>query len=96
MLSREGHTPAKLARGWGGVGVRCCQNDRELTNISLGAWVKSKRDEMSKFILRRAFAYMRPIFRKRLDGDLLCRGTTRAAYVNAETQRPVRVPDFLC
>ena len=32
------------------------------------------------------------IFRNHLDGELLCRGTTRAAFLNADTLRPVRVP----
>jgi acyl-CoA thioester hydrolase len=32
------------------------------------------------------------IYRGSLDGELLCRGSVKAAYLNADTMRPVRVP----
>jgi acyl-CoA thioester hydrolase len=32
------------------------------------------------------------IYRSGLDGELLCKGLTKAAFVNAETQKPVRIP----
>ena len=44
---------------------------------------------------RATFMIEQNIFRESLDGDLLCRGTTRAAYINTETLKPVRLPDSL-
>ncbi|RLA33306.1 MAG: hypothetical protein DRR11_05850 [Gammaproteobacteria bacterium] len=41
---------------------------------------------------RATFAMEQNIFRNNLDGELLCRGTTKAAFLNADTLRPVRVP----
>jgi acyl-CoA thioester hydrolase len=41
------------------------------------------------------FTIEQNIYRNSLDGELLCRGTTRAAYINTETLRPVRLPDSL-
>lgn len=44
---------------------------------------------------RASFLLEQRIHRERLDGDLICRGTTRAAYVNADTMKPARLPDTL-
>ena len=41
---------------------------------------------------RATFSIEQNIYRDSLDGPLLCRGTTRAACVDAKTQRPLRVP----
>jgi acyl-CoA thioester hydrolase len=41
---------------------------------------------------RATFTMEQNIFRKNLDGELLCRGTTKAAFLNADTLRPIRVP----
>ena len=35
------------------------------------------------------------IYRNSLDGDLLCKGMTKAAFINADTLRPLRLPDVL-
>lgn len=35
------------------------------------------------------------IYKSSLDGDLLCKGMTKAAYINAETKKPVRIPALL-
>ena len=35
------------------------------------------------------------IYRNSLDGELLCRGTTKAAFINADTLRPQRLPAAL-
>ena len=35
------------------------------------------------------------IYRNSLDGDLLCKGMTKAAFINADTFRPLRLPDVL-
>jgi len=43
-------------------------------------------------LTRATFLIEQNIYRKNLDGELLCKGMTKAAYVNAETQKPVRVP----
>jgi len=43
--------------------------------------------------LRRAtFEIEQNIYRESLDGALLCRGSVKAAYLNADTMRPARVP----
>jgi acyl-CoA thioester hydrolase len=44
---------------------------------------------------RATFMIEQNIFRGSLAGDLLCRGTTRAAFINTETLKPVRLPDSL-
>lgn len=43
-------------------------------------------------LTRATFLIEQNIYRNSLDGELLCKGMTKAAYVNAETQKPVRVP----
>ena len=44
---------------------------------------------------RATFTMEQNIFRNNLDGELLCRGTTKAAFLNADTLRPIRVPAHL-
>jgi len=44
---------------------------------------------------RASFLIEQNIFRDNLDGEMLCRGTTRAAYLNADTLKPARLPDTL-
>ena len=44
---------------------------------------------------RASFLLEQRIHRESLDGDLICRGTTRAAYLNADTMKPARLPDTL-
>jgi acyl-CoA thioester hydrolase len=46
-------------------------------------------------LARASFAIEQKIFRSRLDGELLCRGTARAAFINADTLKPARLPDPL-
>ncbi len=41
---------------------------------------------------RATFTMEQNIFRNNLDDELLCRGTTKAAFLNADTLRPIRVP----
>ena len=41
---------------------------------------------------RATFTMEQNIFRDSLDGELLCRGRTKAAFLNADTLRPMRVP----
>lgn len=43
-------------------------------------------------LTRATFLIEQNIYRYNLDGELLCKGMTKAAYVNADTQKPVRVP----
>ena len=43
-------------------------------------------------LTRATFSIEQNIYRHSLNGDLLCRGMTKAAYVNADTQKPLRVP----
>lgn len=43
-------------------------------------------------LARATFLIEQNIYRQDLDGDLLCRGTVKAAYVDADTRRPLRVP----
>lgn len=43
-------------------------------------------------LTRATFLIEQNIYRNSLDDELLCKGMTKAAYVNAETQKPVRVP----
>ncbi len=44
---------------------------------------------------RASFMIEQNIFRNSLDGALLCRGTIRAALLNSDTHKPVRVPASL-
>ena len=44
---------------------------------------------------RASFTLEQKIFRGRPDGELLCRGTTRAAFINADSLKPARLPDSL-
>ena len=46
-------------------------------------------------LTRASFMIEQNIFRNSLDGALLCRGTIRAALLNADTLKPVRVPASL-
>lgn len=46
-------------------------------------------------LARASFSIEQKIFRTRLDGELLCRGTTRAAYIDADTLKPARLPEQL-
>lgn len=43
-------------------------------------------------LTRATFAIEQNIYLGSLDGTLLCRGRVTAAYLNADTMRPVRVP----
>ena len=43
-------------------------------------------------LTRATFLIEQLIYRQGLDGDLLCRGRVKAAYVDAETHKPLRVP----
>lgn len=44
---------------------------------------------------RASFLLEQRIHRDSLEGDLICRGTTRAAFLNADTMKPARLPDTL-
>jgi acyl-CoA thioester hydrolase len=44
---------------------------------------------------RATFSMGQDIFRNNIDGELLCRGTIRAAFLNADTLKPARLPDIL-
>lgn len=44
---------------------------------------------------RASFSIEQKIFRERLEGELLCRGTARAACLDADTLKPARLPDSL-
>jgi acyl-CoA thioester hydrolase len=46
-------------------------------------------------LARASFLIEQKIFRNTLDGELLCRGTTRAAYLDADSLKPARLPDTL-
>jgi acyl-CoA thioester hydrolase len=46
-------------------------------------------------LARASFLIEQKIFRDNLDGELLCRGTTRAACVDADSLKPARLPDTL-
>jgi acyl-CoA thioester hydrolase len=46
-------------------------------------------------LARASFLIEQKIFRNNLDGELLCRGTTRAAYLDADSLQPARLPDTL-
>jgi acyl-CoA thioester hydrolase len=43
-------------------------------------------------LTRATFQIEQNIYRNSLNGELLCKGMTKAAYVNADTQKPLRVP----
>jgi acyl-CoA thioester hydrolase len=43
-------------------------------------------------LTRATFLIEQNIYRETVDGDLLCRGRVKAAYVDADTQRPLRIP----
>ncbi len=43
-------------------------------------------------LTRATFEIEQNIYLKELDGTLLCKGSVTAAYLNADTMRPVRVP----
>jgi len=43
-------------------------------------------------LTRATFLIEQNIYRASVDGDLLCRGRVKAAYVDADTQKPLRVP----
>lgn len=46
-------------------------------------------------LTRASFLIEQNIFRNSLEGTLLCRGTIRAALLNVDTLKPVRVPASL-
>lgn len=41
---------------------------------------------------RASFSLEQMIYRDAVDGELLCRGVARAAFINADTMRPARLP----
>ena len=43
-------------------------------------------------LTRATFLIEQNIYRDGLDGELLCKGMTKAAYVNADTQKPLPIP----
>jgi len=43
-------------------------------------------------LTRASFVIEQNIYRESVAGDLLCRGRVKAAYVDADTHRPLRVP----
>lgn len=44
---------------------------------------------------RATFLIEQNIYRDSLDGPLLCKGMTKAAFIDADTHRPLRLPDLL-
>ncbi len=44
---------------------------------------------------RATFLIEQNIYKEGLDGELLCKGMTKAAYINADTKKPVRIPEIL-
>ena len=44
---------------------------------------------------RATFMIEQNIYRSSLDGELLCKGMTKAAYIDADTLRPLRLPDVI-
>jgi acyl-CoA thioester hydrolase len=44
---------------------------------------------------RASFLIEQEIYRNTIDDQLLCRGTIRAAYLDADTLKPVRLPETL-
>ena len=43
-------------------------------------------------LTRASFLIEQNIYRESVAGDLLCRGRVKAAYVDADTRRPLRIP----
>jgi len=43
-------------------------------------------------VTRASFSLAQKIYRKNAENELLCQGTTRAAFLNADTGKPVKVP----
>ena len=43
-------------------------------------------------LTRATFSIEQHIYKESLDGELLCKGMVKAAYVDADTQKPLRVP----
>lgn len=41
------------------------------------------------------FSMEQNIYRNSLDEELLCRGVTKAAFINADTHKPMRLPEAL-
>lgn len=46
-------------------------------------------------LARASFSIEQKIFRNQRDGELLCRGIARAAFLNADTLKPARLPEIL-
>jgi acyl-CoA thioester hydrolase len=46
-------------------------------------------------LARASFSIEQKIFRSHRDGELMCRGTARAACIDADTLKPARLPDSL-
>ena len=44
---------------------------------------------------RASFVIGQDTYRDNLDGDCLCKGTVRAAFIDADTLRPAKLPDSL-
>ena len=44
---------------------------------------------------RATFLIEQNIYRDSLDGEILCKGMTKAAYINADTHKPLRLPAAL-
>ena len=44
---------------------------------------------------RATFLIEQNIYRNDLDGELLCSGTIKAAFINADTYKPLRLPEAL-
>ena len=44
---------------------------------------------------RATFTIEQNIYRSSLEGELLCKGTTKAAFINADTNKPLRLPAVL-
>ena len=44
---------------------------------------------------RASFVIGQDIFRNGVDGELLCKGTVRAALIDADTLKPAKLPDSL-
>lgn len=44
---------------------------------------------------RASFFIDQEVYRDSLDGELLCRGTVRAAFIDADSMRPAKLPDTL-
>jgi acyl-CoA thioester hydrolase len=46
-------------------------------------------------LAKASFLIEQEIYRNNIDGELLCRGTIRAAFLNADTLKPARLPETL-